>query len=84
MTLGDWNEIPDYEVPAGRIVVQGPEAGEEVDPETPVDLIISSGLPVYVPEAPFGNTGDGLGGGQSPVGNPLPPNEAAVFSPGPL
>ena len=83
LKLGAWNEIPDYEIPAGRVVVQGPEAGEEVDPETPVDLIISSGPPVYAPEVPSGNTGDGVGGGQYPGANPLSPNEAAIFPPGP-
>ncbi len=84
LKLGVWDEIPDYEVPAGRVVVQGPEAGEEVDPDTPVDLIISSGPPVYAPEVPSSSTGDGLGSGQYPGVNPLPPNEAAVFPPGPL
>jgi archaellum component FlaC len=84
LKLGAWNEIPDYEIPAGRVVVQGPEAGEEVDPETPVDLIISSGPPVYAPEVPAGNTGYGIGRGQYPGANPLPPNEAAIFPPGPL
>ena len=80
LKLGAWNEIPDYEVPAGRVVVQGPEAGEEVDPDTPVDLIVSAGPPVYGPEVPVG----GVGNGQYPGVNPLPPNEAAVFPPGPL
>ena len=84
LKLGVWNEIPDYEIPAGRVVVQGPEASEEVDPEAPVDLIISSGPPVYAPEVPSGNTGDGVGGGQYPGANPLSPNEAAIFPPGPL
>ncbi len=84
LKLGAWNEIPDYEIAAGRVVVQGPEAGEEVNPETPVDLITSSGPPVYAPEVPAGNTGDGIGGGQYPGANPLPPNEAAIFPPGPL
>jgi beta-lactam-binding protein with PASTA domain len=84
LKLGVWNEIPDYEIPAGRVVVQGPEAGEEVDPEKPVDLIISSGPPVYAAEVPFGYTGDGVGGGQYPGANPLSPNEAAIFPPGPL
>ena len=80
LELGAWNEIPDYEIPAGRVVVQGPEAGEDVDPDTPVDLIISSGPPVYAPEVPAG----GVGTGQYPSANSLPPSEAAVFSPGPL
>ena len=84
LKLGAWNEIPDYEVPAGRVVVQGPEAGDEVEPETPVDLIVSSGPPAYTPEASYGNIGDGLGSGQYPGANPSPPNEAVVFSPGPF
>ena len=84
LKLGAWNEIPDYEGPAGRVVVQGPEAGEEVDPDTPVDLIVSVGPPVYAPEVPVGNTGDSLETSQYPGVNPLPPNEAAVFPPGPL
>ena len=84
LKLGTWNEIPDYEVPAGRVVVQGPQAGEEVNLDTPVDLIISIGRPMFAPKVPSGNTGDGLGSGQYPGANPLPPDEAAVFSPGPL
>ncbi|MDQ3302846.1 MAG: PASTA domain-containing protein, partial [Actinomycetota bacterium] len=84
LKLGAWNEIPDYEVPAGRVVVQGPEAGEEVDPDTPVDLIVSAGPPVYGPEVPVDGVGGGVGNGQYPGVNPLPPNEAAVFPPGPL
>lgn len=84
LKLGAWNEITDYEVPAGRVVVQGPEAGEGVDPDTPVDLIVSAGPPAYAPEVPAGNTGGSLETGQYPGVNPLPPNEAAVFPPGPL
>jgi hypothetical protein len=84
LKLGAWNEIPDYEVPVGTVVVQGPEAGEGVEPDTPVDLIISAGPPVYGPDVPAGSTGDGVGTGQYPSVNPLPPNEAAVFPPGPL
>ena len=83
LKLGAWNEIPDYEVPVGRVVVQGPEAGEGVEPDTPVDLIVSAGPPVYGLEVLGGNTGDGVGTGQYPSVNPLPPNEAAVFPPGP-
>ena len=84
LDLGAWNEIPDYEVPAGRVVVQGPEAGEEVDSDTPVDLIISSGPPVYAPEVAGGGIDDGVGPGQYPGVSPLPPDEGAVFPPGPL
>jgi hypothetical protein len=84
LELGAWNEIPDYDVPAGRVIVQGPEAGKEVAPDTPVDLIISAGLPVYAPEVPAGGVGGGAGTGQYPGANSLPPNEAAVFPPGPL
>jgi hypothetical protein len=84
LKLGARDEIPDYEVPAGRVVVQGPEAGEEVNPETSVDLITSSGPPANAPELPSDNTGDGLGSGQYPDVNPSFPNEAAVFPPGPL
>lgn len=80
LQFGAWDEIPDYEIPAGRVVAQGPEAGEEVDPDTPVDLIISSGPPAYVPEVPAG----GPETGQYPGVNTLPPNEAQVFPPGPL
>lgn len=83
LKLGVWNEIPDYEVSVGRVVVQGPEAGERVDPDTPVDLIVSAGPLVYGPEVPGGNTGDGVGTGQYPGVNPLPPDEAAIFPPGP-
>jgi excisionase family DNA binding protein len=83
LKLGAWNEIPDYEVPVGTVVVQGPEAGEGVDPDTPVDLIVSAGPPVYGLEVPAGNTGNGVGTGQYPSVNPLPPNEAADFPPGP-
>jgi excisionase family DNA binding protein len=83
LKLGAWNEIPDYEVPVGTVVVQGPEAGKGVDPDTPVDLIVSAGPPVYGLEVPAGKTGDGVGTGQYPGVNPLPPNEAAVFPPGP-
>jgi serine/threonine-protein kinase len=82
LKLGAWNEIPDYEVPAGRVVVQGPEAGEGVEPDTPVDLIVSAGPPVYGLEVPAGNTGDGVGTGQYPGVNPLPPNETVSFPPG--
>jgi excisionase family DNA binding protein len=81
LKLGALNEIPDHEVPVGRVVVQGPEAGEEVSPETPIDLIISSGPPAYAPELPSGNTADVLGSGQYPGVNPLPSSEAAVFPP---
>jgi excisionase family DNA binding protein len=84
LKLGARDEIPDYEVPAGRVVVQGPEAGEEVNPKTSVDLITSSGPPANAAELPSGNTGDGLGSGQYPGVNPSFPNEAAVFPPGPL
>ena len=82
LKLGAWNEIPDYEVPVGTVVVQGPEAGEGVEPDTPVDLIVSAGSPVYGLEVPAGNTGDGVGTGQYPGVNPLPPNETAGFPPG--
>lgn len=58
LKLGAWNEIPDYEVPVGGVVVQGPQASEEVDPDTPVDLIVSSGPPVYQPEVPVSNIDD--------------------------
>lgn len=84
LKLGAWNEIPDYEVPVGTVVVQGPEAGEGVEPDTPVDLIVSAGPPVYGLEVPGGNTGDGVGTGQYPGVSPLPPNEAVAFPPGPL
>ena len=82
LKLGAWNEIPDYEVPVGTVVVQGPEAGEGVEPDTPVDLIVSAASPVHGLEVPAGNTGDGVGTGQYPGVNPLPPNEAAAFPPG--
>ena len=73
LKLGAWNEIPDYEVPVGRVVVQGPPASEEVDTETPVDLIVSSGPPVYQPEVPVSNIGDGAGTNQFTGGEVLPP-----------
>jgi excisionase family DNA binding protein len=82
LKLGAWNEIPDYEVPVGTVVVQGPEAGEGVEPDTLVDLIVSAGPPVYGLEVPGGNTGDGVGTGQYPGVNPLPPNETVSFPPG--
>jgi hypothetical protein len=84
LKLGAWNEIPDYEVPVGRVVVQGPEAGEGVDSDTPVDLIVSAGPPVYGLEVPAGNIGGGAGTGQYPGVNSLPPDEGVVFPPGPL
>jgi excisionase family DNA binding protein len=84
LKLGAWNEIPDYEVPVGTVVVQGPEAGEGVEPDTPVDLIVSAGPPVYGLEVLGRNTGDGVGTGQYPGVSPLPPNEAVAFPPGPL
>jgi excisionase family DNA binding protein len=84
LKLGAWNEIPDYEVPVGTVVVQGPEAGEGAEPDTPVDLIVSAGPPVYGLEVLGGNTGDGVGTGQYPGVSPLPPHEAAAFPPGPL
>ena len=84
LKLGAWNEIPDYEVPVGTVVVQGPEAGEGVEPDTPVDLIVSAGPPVYGLEVPGRNTGDGVGTGQYPGVSPLPPNEAVAFPLGPL
>lgn len=84
LKFGAWNEIPYYEVPTGRVVVQGPEAGEGVDPETSVDLITSSGPPAYAPEVLAANAGGSAEAGQYPGVNPLPPNEAVVFPPGPL
>jgi excisionase family DNA binding protein len=82
LKLGAWNEIPDLEVLVGTVVVQGPEAGEGVEPDTPVDLIVSAGPPVDGLEVPGGNTGDGVGTGQYPGVNPLPPNETVSFPPG--
>ncbi len=82
LKLGAWNEIPDLEVPVGTVVVQGPEAGEGVEPATLVDLIVSAGPPVYGLEVPGGNTGEGVGTGQYPGVNPLPPNETVSFPPG--
>lgn len=84
LELGAWNEIPDNEVPVGRVVVQGPEAGDEVDPDTPVDLIVSAGPPVYEPEVSGGNVGNGLGTGQYPGGVPQYPNGGIAPLPRPF
>jgi excisionase family DNA binding protein len=73
LKLGAWNEIPNYEVPVGRVVVQGPQASEEVDPETPVDVIVSSGPPLYQPEVPVSNIDEGVGTNQFAGGGTIPP-----------
>jgi hypothetical protein len=73
LKLGAWNEIPNYEVPVGRVVVQGPQAREEVDPDTPVDVIVSSGPPLYQPEVPVSNIDEGVGTNQFAGGGTIPP-----------
>ncbi len=84
LKLGAWSEIQDYEVPVGRVAVQGPEAGAGVDPGTPVDLIVSAGPPVYGPEVLGDNVGNGVGTGQYPGGVPQYPNGGITPLPGPF
>jgi beta-lactam-binding protein with PASTA domain len=74
LKLGAWNEIPTYESSPGRVVTQGPRAGEEADQDSPVDLIVSAAPPAYQPDATGSNTG-GVGVDQYPGGVFQPSNQ---------
>jgi hypothetical protein len=71
LKLGAWNEIPTYESSPGRVVTQGPQAGEEADPDSPVDLIVSAAPPAYQ----LDTTGSNTGGAQYPGGVSQPSNQ---------
>ncbi len=43
LSLGDVDEAPSNTVPEGAILEQDPPAGEELEPDAPVDLTLSSG-----------------------------------------
>jgi beta-lactam-binding protein with PASTA domain len=47
-TLGTVSEIFNDDIPAGHVISQSPEAGEEAFPQTVIDLIVSLG-PEFVP-----------------------------------
>jgi len=72
LKLGAWNEIPTNESSPGRVVTQGPQAGEEADPDSPVDLIVSAAPPVAQPDTTDSNVG---GVDQSPGGVFQPSNQ---------
>jgi excisionase family DNA binding protein len=74
LKLGAWNEIPTNESSPGRVVTQGPQAGEEADPDSPVDLIVSAAPPAYQPDTAGSNIG-GPGVGQYPGGVSQPSNQ---------
>jgi excisionase family DNA binding protein len=75
LKLGAWNEIPTYESSPGRVVTQGPRAGEEADPDSPVDLIVSTAPPAYQPDTTGGNVG---GVDQYPGGVSQPSNQGNI------
>jgi excisionase family DNA binding protein len=52
------NEVSSYAVPAGTVAAQEPAVGVEVDPGSPVNLVVSSGPPESVSNA-VGGTGSG-------------------------
>ena len=75
LKLGAWNEIPTNESSPGRVVTQGPQAGEEADPDSPVDLIVSAAPTVAQPDTTGSSVVDQYPGGviqPSNQGN-LPP-----------
>lgn len=74
LKLGAWNEIPTNESSPGRVVTQGPQAGEEADPDSPVDLIFSAAPTVAQPDTAGSNIG-GPGVGQYPGGVFQPVNQ---------
>jgi excisionase family DNA binding protein len=45
LELGAVDEVSSYAVPAGTVAAQEPAVGVEVDPNTPVNLMVSSGPP---------------------------------------
>lgn len=65
LEVGNPGEITSYQIPAGEVVAQGPPAYAEVDPDTPINLIVSAGPPVDQPGVPAGDPG--LGAAQYPV-----------------
>jgi len=69
LKLGAWNEIPSYEMPAGRVVAQDPVVGAEVDPGAPVNLAVSSGPATYTSGTTDSNSGETMDAGQLPDGN---------------
>ena len=57
LVVGTSNSQPSVDVPIGAVISQNPPAGDKVDKDTAVDLVISSGSPSSSP---------------SPSGTPLP------------
>lgn len=51
LTLGETSEKFDEEVPEGQVLSVSPAPGEQLKPDTPVDLVLSAGRePIEVPE----------------------------------
>jgi len=45
LELGTVDEISSYAVPAGTVAAQEPAVGVEVDPDAPVNVMVSNGPP---------------------------------------
>ncbi len=56
LKLGEVDEAPSETVAEGEVIEQNPKADAEVDPDTPVDLTLSSGP---LPETPSENSASG-------------------------
>jgi excisionase family DNA binding protein len=80
LKLGAWNEISTYEYSSGKVVTQGPQAGEEADSDSPVDLIVSAAPPAYQPGGTDSNTGS-VGIDQYPGGVSQPLNQGNLPPP---
>jgi tRNA A-37 threonylcarbamoyl transferase component Bud32 len=74
LVLGSVQEVPSDTVPAGQVIETSPAEGTEVDRDTVVDIVVSTGpAPVAVPSAPApSNGGSGQGGQPGNGGNGIP------------
>ena len=62
LVLGTVEQIADDEVPAGEVISQDPPAGEDSAPETPVNLVVSTGLAEFpIPDDLIGRSEGDVG-----------------------
>jgi serine/threonine-protein kinase len=62
LVLGTVEQVPDDTAPEGQVISQDPPAGEDAAPETPVNLVVSTGLEEFpIPDDLIGRSEGDVG-----------------------
>jgi excisionase family DNA binding protein len=77
LELGNLNEKPTYERPAGEVIEQDPQVGAEVEQGAAVNIVVSGGPSTYPPEVQADGAVVGGGADQFPGGEHQYPSRIA-------